>query len=55
MAYYRRKYGYDARRFPGAEAISDASLALPVGPHVTEDDMGQIAEAFGTAILEGSQ
>lgn len=55
MAYYRGKYGYDARRFPGAEAISDASLALPVGPHVTEDDMGQIAEAFGTAILEGSQ
>jgi dTDP-4-amino-4,6-dideoxygalactose transaminase len=44
MRYYRDKYGYDAGRFPNAEAISDASVALPVGPHITLDDEAFIAE-----------
>lgn len=46
MAYYREKYGYDASLYPEAEAISDGSIALPVGPHLDESDMEHIAEAL---------
>jgi dTDP-4-amino-4,6-dideoxygalactose transaminase len=54
MTYYKRKYGYDAAAYPNAEAISDRSIALPVGPHLTEDDMAYVAEQL-TMICEGSQ
>jgi len=43
MAYYRTKYGYDENRFPRAAAISDASIALPVGPHLDEADVDHVA------------
>ena len=43
LSYYRHKYGYDAARVPAAAAISDESLALPVGPHVS-DDLGCLVE-----------
>ena len=38
MTYYRRKYGYDAGRYPKATEISDHSLALPVG-HTSRSKM----------------
>lgn len=50
MAYYREKYGYDASRFPNAERISDRSIALPVGPHLSTDDIDHIAERFAEAL-----
>lgn len=50
MSYYRRKYGYDASSFSGAEALSDASVALPVGPHLTEEDMCTISGELRSAI-----
>jgi len=43
MAYYRTKYGYDANRFHQAAAISDASIALPVGPHLEQADVDHVA------------
>jgi dTDP-4-amino-4,6-dideoxygalactose transaminase len=43
MTYYREKYGYDASRFPVAQALSDASISLPVGPHLTADDAAHVA------------
>jgi perosamine synthetase len=43
MAYYQKKYGYDATAFPGAEAISDGTFALPVAPHVTDDDVAYMS------------
>lgn len=46
LAYYRTKYEYDSARFPQAERISDQSIALPVGPHLTPDDMTYIVEQF---------
>lgn len=52
MTYYQKKYGYDAARFPNAEAISDRSLALPVGPHVREDDVRYMAEQFNEVLKE---
>jgi perosamine synthetase len=47
MSYYRRKYGYDRSRFPGAEQISDETFALPVAPHVSDEDVTYIGETLG--------
>ena len=48
MTYYRRKYNYCAELFPRAEAISDRSIALPVGPHLIPEDIDYIAADFST-------
>ena len=52
MSYYRRKYGFQAEDYPNAAAISDQSIALPVGPHVTPDDIEYIAESLKQVIEE---
>ncbi|MBA7490678.1 UDP-4-amino-4-deoxy-L-arabinose--oxoglutarate aminotransferase [subsurface metagenome] len=44
MSYYSQKYGYAPGDFPNAEFISNNSIALPVGPHLNEEDMVYIAE-----------
>ncbi len=44
LSYYRTKYGYDSSLYPQSEAISDRSVALPVGPHLGTGDMVAIAE-----------
>jgi dTDP-4-amino-4,6-dideoxygalactose transaminase len=41
--YYIRKYGYTIDQFPNAQRISSSSIALPVGPHLTPEDMDTIA------------
>ena len=50
-AYYARKYGYAPGSCPNATRISTRSIALPVGPHVTEDDadriIGTVKEVLG--------
>lgn len=53
MAYYREKYGYDAARYPEATRISDRSIALPVAPHVSSEDVDYMAETIAT-VLEAS-
>lgn len=50
MTHYRQKYGYDEARYRGAEAISDRGIALPVGPHLEDDDVETIAAALLTAV-----
>jgi dTDP-4-amino-4,6-dideoxygalactose transaminase len=35
LTYYREKYGYKAGQFPVSERISQRSICLPVGPHLT--------------------
>jgi perosamine synthetase len=55
LKYYREKYGYDRTRFPNAERISDQCIALPVGPHVGDEDMDYIARAFARALKETAQ
>jgi dTDP-4-amino-4,6-dideoxygalactose transaminase len=52
MSYYRAKYGYDVAAYPNATAISDQSIALPVGPHLTVEDMNYIAQRCQTCINE---
>ena len=50
MRYYAEKYGYDASAYPNAEAISDGSIALPVGPHLVDGDAEYIAASFRRAV-----
>lgn len=50
MGYYRAKYGYDSARYRVAEAISDRSIALPVGPHAGVDEMDYVCERFQEAV-----
>ena len=52
MTYYATKYGYPKDSFPNAAWISAASIALPVGPHLDEEDMRYIGEAFKGALRE---
>jgi dTDP-4-amino-4,6-dideoxygalactose transaminase len=52
LVYYRDKYGFPADSFPVARSISDGSIALPVGPHLVEDDMQFIGTAVRRA-MEG--
>jgi dTDP-4-amino-4,6-dideoxygalactose transaminase len=52
MSYYKNKYGYNPADFAQAERISDQSIALPVGPHLTTDDMAYIAETFSNVLKE---
>jgi dTDP-4-amino-4,6-dideoxygalactose transaminase len=52
LSYYRNKYGYQAHEFPNASAISNFSIALPVGPHIGLEDMDYIAIQFKNIIQE---
>ncbi|HXG19517.1 MAG TPA: DegT/DnrJ/EryC1/StrS family aminotransferase [Methylomirabilota bacterium] len=54
MAYYRKKYGYAAELYPHAEALSNHSIALPVGPHLLPEDIEYIATRFQHAVKEMS-
>ncbi|HME41645.1 MAG TPA: DegT/DnrJ/EryC1/StrS family aminotransferase [Syntrophorhabdales bacterium] len=50
FSYYKQKYGYKESEFPVARRISDASIALPVGPHLNADDMEYIVAALKEAL-----
>lgn len=52
MSYYRTRYGYDPNRYVNAAAISDHSIALPVGPHLSPDDVAYIGQTFVATIQE---
>jgi len=52
LKYYRDKYGYDPSRYPNAERISDRAIALPVGPHVADEDIDYIARQFAQSLRE---
>lgn len=52
MAYYRERYAEDPARWPHAAELSDASVALPVGPHVSEADAERIAATVVKAVGE---
>lgn len=52
MTYYREKYGFVPHAFPHATAISDASVALPVGPHLAAGDAPYVGRAVRMAVEE---
>jgi len=43
---YRDKYGYKPGDFPNAEFLANNSLALPVGQHLSEDDIDYIVKTI---------
>jgi perosamine synthetase len=49
--YYQTKYGAQAREYPNANRISSHSIALPVGPHLDQDDMRTVARELKRAIV----
>lgn len=51
MRYYREKYQYDASNFQNATTLSDTAIALPVGPHLSEEDMLTISNAFKNCLI----
>ena len=46
MTYYKKKYGYDEKKFINAATISDSIIALPVGPHLGLTDMDYIVKSI---------
>lgn len=52
MQYYRDKYGYEENDFPVASRISYTSVALPVGPHLDDEDVTYMIQSVKEAILE---
>lgn len=52
FSYYKTKYGYKDDSYPVAAWISGSSIALPVGPHLDEEDMTYIAASLKDAIYE---
>ena len=52
MTWYRERYGWKDGSFPVAARISDASISLPVGPHLGPEDMTYIGRALAQALKE---
>ena len=50
MTYYRERYGWRDGSFPNAARISDCSIALPVGPHLTPEDMQYIGATLADVV-----
>ena len=50
LKYYRDKYGYREEHFPNAAAISNGTIALPVGPHLDLPEMAYISRKVKAAI-----
>jgi perosamine synthetase len=44
MSYYKNKYGYDKNNFENASIISDRSISLPVGPHLSLKNLRYMAK-----------
>jgi perosamine synthetase len=50
LTWYAERYGYRRGDFPIASWLSDCSVALPVGPHLDEDDMAAVAAGVHKAL-----
>ena len=54
FSYYADRYGHTSDEFPVAFRLSNCSIALPVGPHLDEDDMTYIAETLRLTMEEAT-
>jgi dTDP-4-amino-4,6-dideoxygalactose transaminase len=48
--YYREEFQFARGDFPDAEYISDRTLSLPMGPKLSDDDVGDVIEAVRQAL-----
>lgn len=54
MKYYEEKYGYKEDEFRNAASISDRIIALPVGPHLSLDDVDYVVSSIKEVWSEGN-
>lgn len=52
LTYYKEKYDYGEETYPVAAMISNSSIALPVGPHLGDEDMEYIVQTVKQSIHE---
>lgn len=52
MSYYKDKYKTRKEDYPNASMISYQSVALPIGPHLNEDDMRYIVDSVKFALQD---
>ncbi|NRA15622.1 MAG: DegT/DnrJ/EryC1/StrS family aminotransferase [Oceanospirillaceae bacterium] len=50
LAYYAKKYGYSAVKFKNAEDISDRSIALSIGAHLSESQLAYVVSVLKEVI-----
>jgi perosamine synthetase len=53
MTYYQEKYAVQPETFPQASRISNHSIALPIGPHLDQDDIAYIVDSVRAELAEG--
>ena len=46
MSYYKKKYKHKSVRFKNASIISDKSIALSVGPHISLKNLGYVSRTL---------
>lgn len=46
LNYYSNRYGYKPEKYPNAIEFSDKCIALPIAPHLNEDDMITISNSI---------
>jgi perosamine synthetase len=51
-AYYKDRYSPDLDAFPNAQRISEGSIALPIGPHLSIEDMSIVVESMLISVKE---
>ena len=52
LTYYREKYGYEPSMYPNAAMFSDNSIALPVGPHISEEEVDYMIQTINKIVGE---
>lgn len=50
LEYYKKRYGYGKIKYRMAELIADHTIAIPIGPHLTDEDMIYIADKLIDAV-----
>jgi len=53
--YYSERYRIEADRFPNAQRLAQRSIALPLGPHLTTEDMTAVAGELRHELKEMAQ
>lgn len=50
MNYYKKKYGYQVRKYRNSEIVSDNSIAFSVAPHLKQNDILRISKIINIVL-----